>query len=463
MAGERSLEASLSRRALLAGGATLAAGLAASQARAAVPAPAREWLRRVAPGDAAEWVLPAHDLAATRHAPGRPGLRHRWSAKFPGGVPASVAIAGGVVYAASARGEVAALRLADGTEIWRRRLGTFNYGSAEGKRRLGFFSGVALTADSVIVASEVVYRLDRATGKTRWQSSPLRTSSSDDYFWGPPSVVGDTILVGSGSGGEVPTARGKLSAFSLADGELRWSTATVPSGANGGGVLSPASVDPHAGLAYVATGAPYEAVAGPNPGTCSVIAIRLGDGKVVWQDQVFAADRKGFDFNSAPVIVGGLLVATNKDGIFAWDRRSHRRAWHRRITDPLAGGAESAGPTGGPEGGPIATDGRRIYVLSNDAVSEGCVAAAISLGGRVLWRTPLPAPTFAAPALCGERLHVAGSDGTLRALDAGSGRIVARAPLGGASSAAPAIAAGRLVVGTGAEPYIPGDELVCLG
>ena len=130
----------------------------------------------------------------------------------------------------------------------------------------------------------------------------------------------------------------------------------------------------------------------------------------------------------------------------------------------VPGGAEAAGPTGGPEGGPIATDGRRIFVLSNDLVSEGCVAAALSpRDGRVLWRTSIPAPTFAAPALGAGRLHVAGSDGTLRVLDGQSGRIVARASLGGASSAAPAIAAGRLVVGTGAAPFIPGDALVCLG
>ena len=463
MSSEPSWEVNLSRRALLAGGGTLVAGLAAAQARAAVPGPAREWLREAAGGGASTWALPAHDLAATRRAARRPGLKHRWSAKFPGGVPATAAISSGVVYAASAQGEVAALKLADGTEIWRRGLGTYTYGSAEGKRRLGFFSGVALTDDSVIVASEVVYRLDRATGKTVWKSEPLRTKSSDDYFWGPPVVVGDMVLLGSGSGGEVPTARGKLSAFSLADGSLVWSAATVPDGANGGGILAPASVDRAAGLAYVATGAPYEAVAGSNPGTCSVIAIDLLDGTIVWQDQVFPADRKGFDFNSAPMIVGDLLVATNKDGAFAWNRHTHRRAWHRRITDPLAGGAKSAGPTGGPEGGPIATDGRRIFFLSNDAATEGCVAAALSRSGRVLWRTPLPAFTFAAPAVGGDRLHVAGSDGTLRALDAGSGKIVARTPLGGASSAAPAIAAGHLVVGTGAEPYIPGDQLVCLG
>src|SRR5947208_2682845 len=83
-------------------------------------------------------------------------------------------------------------------------------------------------------------------------------------------------------GAELPTARGRLSAYSLRDGSLVWSTPTVPAGANGGGVIAPASVDLRAGLAYVATGSPYRAVAGRNPGTCSLIALRLRDGAIAW-------------------------------------------------------------------------------------------------------------------------------------------------------------------------------------
>ena len=453
----------LSRRSLLAGGAALAGGAVAARAAAAVPHPLRERAGRAALAPAS-WPLAAHDLRATRHAPGAAGLERRWRAHFPGGVPATAAIAGEVVYAASAKGAVAALALADGRELWRVQLGTSAYGSGEGRRELGFFSGVAVAPGAVVVASERVHCLDPATGAARWTAAPLRTKSSDDYFWGAPTIVGGMVLVGSGSGGEVPTARGGVTAYSLADGSLLWSTATVPAGANGGGVIGPTSVDPGAGVAYVATGAPYKTLPGPNPGTCSLLALRLSDGKVIWRDQVHRHDTHGFDFNSAPVISGARLFATNKDGIYAWNRFTRKRLWHRRLSDPFAAGEAVAGPTGGPEGGPIASDGHRVYVLSNDPASGGCVAAALAPhSGRVLWRRPLPAPTFAAPALGGGRLFVAGSDGTLRALDAGSGRVAGQAPLGEASSAAPAIARGHLVVGTGAEPFIPGSSLVCLG
>lgn len=451
------------RRSLLLGGAALAGTAMAARTARALPRPLREWAGRAAraPGS---WPLAAHDLRASRHAPRPAGLARRWRADFPGGVPATAAVVGEVVYAASAKGAVAGLALVDGRELWRVQLGTSPYGSGEGRRELGFFSGVAVAPDAVVVASERVHCLDPASGTVRWSAAPLRTKSSDDYFWGAPTIVGDLVLVGSGSGGEVPTARGRLSAYSLADGSLRWSTATVPRGANGGGVIGPASLDPGAGIAYVVTGSPYRTLAGPNPGTCSLLALRLADGVVAWRDQVHRHDTHGFDFNGAPVIVGPRLFATNKDGVYAWNWRTRKRLWHRRITDPFAPGEAMAGPTGGPEGGPIASDGRRVYALSNDPVSGGCVAAALTpRSGRVLWRRALPAPTFAAPVLGGDRLYVAGADGTLRALDAVSGRVVKQAALGEPSSAAPAVAHGHLVVGTGAEPYIPGSSLVCLG
>ena len=408
--------------------------------------------------------MPAHDLFATREGSPLAGANVRWNATFPGGVPASAAIASGRVYAASADGAVAALDLRDGTVLWQRELGTAQYGSGAGLRELGFFGGVAVAGGSVIAASDRVYSLDASNGATRWVSVPLRTSTSDDYFWGLPVLVNGLVLIGSGSGSETPIARGRLTAFGLSDGMLVWSTPTVPVGGNGGGVIGPSSVDPSAGVVYIATGAPYATVSGSNPGTCSLFALRLRDGTVLWQDQVFPADTHGFDFNSAPVIVGQRVFATNKDGIYAWDRFRKQRLWHQRLTDPLAGGITSAGPAGGPEGGPIATDDRRIYVLSNDILSGGCVAAALApASGQVLWRTPLPAPSFAAPALAYDQLCVPAADGKMRVLAAASGAIVATAALGAPSAAAPALAEGQLVVGTGAAPYIPGSSLVCIG
>jgi outer membrane protein assembly factor BamB len=449
-----STEPRYDRRTLIALAGGLALAAIEAKAGHAIPLPAAT----------GAWELPAHDLAATRHGGRIAGTRVDWRTELRGGAAGAPAIVGGRVFAASIGGVIASFDLATGHAHWRRRFTTPAYGSGAGARRLGFFGGVAVADGRVIAASDRVVALDKRTGRTIWRSKPLRTSTSDDYFWGPPVVVRGLVLVGSGSGAELPTARGRLSAYSLRDGSLVWSTPTVPPGANGGGVIAPASVDLRANLAYVATGSPYRGLPGPNPGTDSLLALRLSDGAIVWSDQVYRGDTHGFDFNSAPVILGHILVAASKDGFQAWDRVTQRRLWHRRLTPALSKKASVAGPTNGPEGGPVATDGRRIYVLSNDAARNSCVAAALAPEtGRVLWRQRLPSFSFAAPALAGDRLFATGADGMLRGLETATGKVVAAVPLGAPSTGAPAVAEGRLVVGAGAEPFIPGHLLVCIG
>jgi putative pyrroloquinoline-quinone binding quinoprotein len=346
----------ISRRALLSAGAGFAATALAVRA---VRAGGVQTLVRPRPAaGTGSWRLPAHDLRATRMGVPLAGVRRRWRNTLDGGVPGAPAIVDSRVFAASLGGVVAEFELGSGRERWRRELGTAAYGTGDQARELGFLGGVTVAEGRVVAASDRVYCLHDSSGRTLWSSKPLRTASSDDYFWGPPVITGGLVLVGSGSGAELPTARGRVSAYSLRDGSLIWSTPMVPDGANGGGVIAPASVDHRAGIVYVATGSPYQAVPGDNPGTCSLVALRLRDGSITWIDQVHKGDTHGFDFNSAPVIIGRLLVAANKDGFHAWDRVARRRLWHRQITPALSGGGTAAGPTYGPEGGPVG-NGRR--------------------------------------------------------------------------------------------------------
>jgi outer membrane protein assembly factor BamB len=416
---------------------------------------------RALPSGASNWPMAAHDLRAHRFVPGEiAGLHERWRLTLAGGVAATPAVGGGRVYAASVGGEVVSVDLPDGTRRWRRRFAPARYGD----RRLGFFAAPARAGRRLFVASDRVRCLDARTGRTIWVAPPLRSSREDDYFWGSPVVAGGLVLVGSGSGAESPTARGRLTAYRLADGHQAWSTAMVPPGANGGGVIAPVSVDLARGAVWTATGSPYRALPGANPGTCALVEIGLRDGRVRWTDQVFAHDLRGFDFNSAPVLLGRLAVAANKDGIFAWDRLARRRLWHTRLTPPSATPTGKADPSHGPEGGPLATDGHRLFALSNSGeASQFTIAALRPATGAVIWRRSLGGLAFAAPAAVGRSVIVATAFGSIFRLDAATGRGLDDGTLGEASACAPAVAGRLVLIGTGAAPFLPGESLLCLG
>jgi outer membrane protein assembly factor BamB len=391
-----------------------------------------------------DWPSAAHDRAGTRAAPiGVRQGRVRWVARLAGGVPGAAAIVGRTVVAASLGGEVAAFDLATGRERWR-----------VTPPLEPFFAGPAIAGDVVVVASDRATALDLGTGRTRWTAPSLRGDGGDDYFWGPPVVAGDLVLIGSGSGAEGAGGggvRGRISAFDLGTGALRWSTPTVPPGANGGGVLGPPTVSGE--RVYVTTGAPYAGA--PAPGTSSLIELRLRDGAITW----IAPSGQPDDLNSAALLLGRRAFATGKDGVHAWDRLRRTKLWHAALTPPVA----QPGPTDGPEFGPLATDGRRLYALSNDNDNGQVVAAALDpRTGATAWRTPLPGFAFAAPAIAGDRLWTATAAGTLHALALRDGAPRAAIDLGNPSASAIASAHGFVLAGTGAAPHLPGDTLTAV-
>ena len=117
------------------------------------------------------WVLPAHDLAATRHGGQIDGARVVWRAQLAGGVAGAPAIVGGRVFAASIGGAVASLDLRTGRARWQRRLPTPAYGSGKSVRRLGFFGGVAVAQGRVFAASDRVVSLDADTAERSGKAS----------------------------------------------------------------------------------------------------------------------------------------------------------------------------------------------------------------------------------------------------------------------------------------------------
>jgi outer membrane protein assembly factor BamB len=218
--------------------------------------------------------------------------------------------------------------------------------------------------------------------------------------------------------------------------------------------MGPPTVDLPSGKAYITTGAPYAGDAAP--GTSSLVEVRLADGAVTWT----APSDQPNDLNSAALLLGRCAYATGKDGVHAWDRVARTHVWHSAITPPAA----QPGPTDGPEFGPLASDGRRLYALSNDNEQGTVTAAALDpRSGALLWRTVLPGFAFAAPALAGDRLWTATAAGTLHALDLRDGSPRAAIDLGNPSASAIASASGYVLAGTGAAPNLPGDTLTAIG
>ena len=436
------------------GGGTGAEGL---DTPAAMAAGKQGW--PMSSGNALAWRLTSS---------GASGLVEQWRLRLSGGVLGAPAVADGVVYAASFLGEVVAVDLLSGAELWRQSFPTAAYGDAitqVGSRGQAFYGGPAVQDGRVYVVSDRLWCLDAFDGTTVWSTEPLRSDASDDYFWGAPTLVENTVLVGSGSGSELPRARGAVTAYDATSGALIWSTRTVPEGGNGGGLIAPVSVDLPRRKVYAATGAPYEAVDGDNPGTTSLIEMDLDSGAITWKDQAHLGDDQQRDFNSSPVLVGERAFATNKDGVWAWDRLSRERLWQTQLTpSSVAPGVVPSGPTDGPEGGPIAWSGQHVIAGSNDAGRGSAVVAALDPAtGDVAWRTTLPGLIFAAMAVGGDRVYVSTASALLYELDAHSGAILGAAPLAEPSSGAVTLAQGRVLVGTGAAPYLPGESLVCLG
>jgi outer membrane protein assembly factor BamB len=452
MAGTSELK--LTRRAMLAGSAGAIAGIGLAGSPVA-------WARRSA-WRQAPWPLPAHDLAGTRASRVTVGaVTERWRAHLAQGITGAPVISRDRVVAASFGGDVGAFDLDTGDQLWLRSLGTATYGTGADSRELGFFGGLAQRGDRIVVASDHVQCLDARTGATIWQAAPLRPPGGDDYFWAPPAIAGAMIVLGSGSGTEDEATRGRVSAYSLNDGKLLWSTPMVPPGGNGGGILGQPTVDLLGRRVYVATGATYVPESGSDPGTDSLVELRLDDGAIVFSDQVHAGDQLGLDLNSAAVLAGDLIVVAGKDGFRAWNRFTKRRLWHAQITPATPAPGQPADPTSGPEGGPIAFDGHRVYGLSNDSTAGTCVAVALEPGtGAVLWQTTLPAFSFAAPAVAGDAVAVPGSDGTLRVLAPANGELLSALPLLEPSSGAPSVTDRTVLVGTGAGQFLPGDSLI---
>lgn len=119
--------------------------------------------------------------------------------------------------------------------------------------------------------------------------------------------------------------------------------------------------------------------------------------RLAWTAQVGAAGA-----TLAPVAAGGrVFVAGTAGTVAAIDASTGRDVWRLNLNTPIAAG--------------VGADGQRaaVVTLANELVAME--------DGRELWRVRLPARSFTAPLVAGQRVFVLTADRTVRAFDGQTG------------------------------------------
>jgi alcohol dehydrogenase (cytochrome c) len=217
-------------------------------------------------------------------------------------------------------------------------------GTSSGKRQAapiqsGLGMGAALymeTPDDYLVS------LDAKTGKERWHK-PIADFDLQYFSTVAPIVVGNHIIVGTGNDLDEP---GFLQAFDPETGDLQWKFYVVPMSAGdpgletwanldaarhgGGNPWVPGSYDPESHLFIFGTGNPSPAYTsqargeGDNLYTCSIVAVNVDTGKMVWYYQTSPHDTHDWDSAQTPVLVDAdfngskrkLVLTASRNGYF---------------------------------------------------------------------------------------------------------------------------------------------------
>ena len=310
------------------------------------------------------------------------------------------AVAGGQVFAAGHRGDIAAYDPFTGEQLWEVDTGVPISGG------LGAGAGLVVAGSS---GGDVV-ALSGADGTEAW-----RAKVSSEVLSAP--AVGERIVV-------VRTVDGKLFGLDTGSGERSWVyDRTVPT------------------LTLRGTSAPVIAgdlvVAGFDSG--HLAAVSLADGRLIWESQVAAPTGRTelerlADIDADPVVMDGVVyVVTYQGRIAAFELTTGRGLWRRDMSSHTGIGA-----------------GRRLIYVTDE---QSHVWALDRGSGSSLWRQDgLELRQATRPVEFGQYVVVADFEGHVHWLSADDGRLVARIRAGGSAVLAPPVtteAAVYVLGGTG--------------
>jgi alcohol dehydrogenase (cytochrome c) len=234
-------------------------------------------------------------------------------------IKGSVLLVDGILYVATPD-NAWAVDARDGHEIWH------YYWRTKGGTHIGN-RGMAMWKTWVYMETPDNYLicLDAKTGKEKWHKEIA--SFAEQYFSTmAPIVVGNHLLVGTGDDLDEP---GYLQSMDPDTGEVQWRFYTVPMKAGdpgldtwlnldaashgGGNVWIPGSYDPETNLYIFGTGNPSAAYTsqkrgpGANLYTCSIVALNVDTGKMVWYYQNSPHDTHDYDSAQTPILIDGVF------------------------------------------------------------------------------------------------------------------------------------------------------------
>ncbi|MBK8096139.1 MAG: PQQ-binding-like beta-propeller repeat protein [Planctomycetes bacterium] len=325
-------------------------------------------------------------LVAQEVTPRPVDLRTLWKFAEPDAAIDQVAAHAGVVYVAFGAGQLVALRANDGTEIWRRKLGTDRVAAIA---RVGVEKVEAI----VVTFGEQLALLDRLTGEPKW-SRRLSTGLAE------PVVVGNHIVGGGGDG--------KLHAFSLGKGDPVWQT----------DYLADAPPDPPGFVGKDARIGDQKARPGPAAADGDLVVVPVFD-----QCRAVAVDartgKRGANFPARgwmfmrPTFAGGFVLVAGQDQfVRCFDKVTGTEVWAFQTK----GRIESS------------------CLVRDDRVYQGsCDGHMYCLGlqtGELIWQQRLaedPAagvPIYEPPAIFGDILVQPALSGEIVAFDRATGKVV---------------------------------------
>jgi alcohol dehydrogenase (cytochrome c) len=183
--------------------------------------------------------------------------------------------------------------------------------------------------------------LDAQTGKERWHK-PIADFNQQYFSTMAPVVIGNHIIIGTGNDLDAP---GFVQARDPETGDIQWTFFTTPQkktdpgietwgtleGARlgAGNVWIPGAYDPETKLYIFGTGNPSPSYTNPksrdgdNLYTCSLVAINVDTGKMVWYYQMNPHDTHDWDSSETPILVDGEFKGKQRKMALHADRNGY--------------------------------------------------------------------------------------------------------------------------------------------